>query len=87
MRGHINGKDGIYAASLLVEMIAVTGKKLSEIAKEIEGEYGEIHMVERDYRFTAQRKEQIHKILMEDKLLPKLPHAISNVSSARWTVS
>lgn len=87
VRGHINGKDGIYAASLLVEMIAVTGKKLSEIAKEIEGEYGEIHMVERDYRFTAQRKEQIHKILMEDKLLPKLPHAISNVSSARWTVS
>ncbi len=27
VRGHINGKDGIYAASLLVEMIAVTGKK------------------------------------------------------------
>ncbi len=42
VRGHINGKDGIYAASLLVEMIAVTGKKLSEIAKEIEQEYGEI---------------------------------------------
>ena len=29
VRGHINGKDGIYAAALLVEMIAVTGKKLS----------------------------------------------------------
>lgn len=27
VRGHINGKDGIYAAVLLVEMIAVTGKK------------------------------------------------------------
>ena len=80
VRGHINGKDGIYAASLLVEMIAVTGKKLSEIAKEIEQEYGEIHMVERDYRFTPLRKEQIHKTLMIDKLLPKLPYAISKVS-------
>ena len=80
MKGHINGKDGIYAASLLVEMIAVTGKKLSEIAREIQQEYGEIHMVERDYRFTAERKVQIHKTLMVDKLLPALPYEISKVS-------
>ena len=29
VKGHIQGKDGVYAASLLVEMIAVTGKSLS----------------------------------------------------------
>lgn len=40
VRGHINGKDGIYAAALLVEMIAVTGKKLSEIIRDIRQEYG-----------------------------------------------
>ena len=34
VKGHIHGKDGIYAAALLVEMIAVSGKKLSEIAAE-----------------------------------------------------
>lgn len=27
VHGHINGKDGIYAAALLIEMLAVTGKK------------------------------------------------------------
>ncbi len=27
IKGHINGKDGVYAACLLVEMIAVTGRK------------------------------------------------------------
>ena len=80
VRGHINGKDGIYAAALLVEMIAVTGQKLSQTAKEIETKYGEIHMVERDYRFTASRKEQIHEILMVDKLLPKMPYEISRIS-------
>ncbi|WP_373217535.1 phosphoglucomutase/phosphomannomutase family protein [Ruminococcus sp. 5_1_39BFAA] len=80
VKGHIHGKDGIYAASLLVEMIAVTGKKLSEIAKDIEKEYGAIYMEERDYKFTPERKNEIHRILMEDKLLPKLPYAIERVS-------
>lgn len=80
VRGHINGKDGIYAASLLVEMIAVTGKHLSELMEEIQKEYGEIYMEERDYKFTPERKREIHKTIMEDKLLPKLPHAIDHVS-------
>lgn len=80
VRGHINGKDGIYAASLLVEMIAVTGKHLSELMDEIREEYGAIYMEERDYKFTPERKAEIHKILMEDKLLPRLPYAIDKVS-------
>lgn len=42
VRGHIRGKDGVYAAALLVEMIAVTGKKLSEIYRDIENECGSI---------------------------------------------
>lgn len=80
VKGHINGKDGIYAAALLVEMIAVTGQKLSEIAKEIEEKYGEIHMIERSYRFTAERKEQIYKTLMTDRLLPAQPYAVKKIS-------
>ena len=35
VRGHINGKDGIYAATLLVEMLSVTGKKMSALMREI----------------------------------------------------
>lgn len=80
VRGHIRGKDGIYAASLLVEMIAVTGKKLSEIAKDIEAECGEIHMEERDYKFNQEKKEQIYKTLMVEKELPELPEKIEKVS-------
>lgn len=80
VRGHISGKDGIYAASLLVEMIAVTGKPISEIMEDIRKEYGSIFMEERDYRFTAKRKEEIKRILMEEKLLPKFPCTIDHVS-------
>ncbi|WP_349947674.1 phosphoglucomutase/phosphomannomutase family protein [Lacrimispora sp. BS-2] len=80
VKGHIHGKDGIYAASLLVEMMAVSGKKLSEIAADIRREYGAIHMTERDYRFTAEEKERIHRILMIDRKIPQLPFEIEKIS-------
>ena len=80
VRGHINGKDGIYAAALLVEMIAATGKKLSEIYKEIEEECGSIFMEERDYKFNQEKKDKMHKVLMEEKKIPELPFEIEKVS-------
>lgn len=80
VKGHIHGKDGIYAASLLVEMIAVTGKRLSEIAADIRREYGEIHMEERAYRFTPGEKEDISRVLMKEQRLPELPAVIDHVS-------
>ncbi len=80
VRGHIKGKDGIYAAMLLVEMIAASGKKLSQIISDIEGEFGIIDMEERDYRFNQEKKEEILKVLMTDKKLPELPYEIEKVS-------
>lgn len=80
VRGHIKGKDGIYAACLLVEMIALTGKKLSELYQEIQDEIGTIYMEEKDYKFTNEKKKEIMKILMEDKKLPEMPFEIERVS-------
>ena len=80
VRGHIHGKDGIYAAALLVEMIAVSGKRLSELADEIEGEYGKVFMEERSYRFSKDRKQELMSILFEDKLLPGFGRPIEKVS-------
>lgn len=82
VRGHIQGKDGIYAASLLVEMLATTGRRLSEIYGEIVERYGTFEMVERGYRFDQAEKERINKLLMEDKLLPDFGLDIEKVSYA-----
>jgi phosphomannomutase len=80
VRGHINGKDGIYAAMLLIEMIAVTGRNISAIYREIESECGSIFMEERDYRFTPQRKEELREILFEKKEVPEIPFEEEKIS-------
>lgn len=80
VRGHISGKDGIYAAVLLVEMMAVTGKKLSKVMEEICQECGAIYMEERDYKFTREKKAELRRILLEEKLLPDLPFEVDKVS-------
>ena len=80
VRGHINGKDGIYAATLLIEMIAVTGKKLSEIVNEIEAEFGSVYMAERDYKFTKEKKDEIYNMLLVHKHIPDLGYEIDCVS-------
>lgn len=80
VRGHIKGKDGIYASALLVEMIAVTGMKLSEIMETIRREFGGMALEERDYRFSPQKKEAIQKQLLVDKELPQIPYEVEQVS-------
>lgn len=80
VQGHIKGKDGVYAAALLVEMIAKTGKKLSEIYSDIEAECGQIHMEERDYKFTHEKKAEMQNLLMVEKKLPELPYPVDHVS-------
>lgn len=80
VRGHIKGKDGIYAGSLLIEMMAVTGRSLSEIYKDITDKYGKFFTSEGDFKFSQKRKDEIMKILMEDKKLPEFPIEIEKVS-------
>ena len=80
VRGHISGKDGLYAASLLVEMISVTRKPLSALVQEIYDEYGEMHMAEYDWALTEESKQSIQKTILEDKLLPDFSLPIEKVS-------
>lgn len=80
VRGHINGKDGVYAAMLLVEMLAVTGKKMSEIFDDIKAEFGEIYMEERGYKMSAAKKQELMIHLMEEKQLPEWNESVEKVS-------
>ncbi len=70
VRGHISGKDGIYAAALLTEMLAVTGKSISALYREITDTYGLLLYREADFTMTPARKAELQKLLFEEHLLP-----------------
>lgn len=80
IRGHIHGKDGVYAAALLVEMLAVTGKKMSEIFDDIADEVGRTGFVENNYRFHPENKNKLIHTVMEEKAVPELPWPVQRVS-------
>ena len=80
VRGHISGKDGLYAASLLVEMICVTGKPLSALVQEIYDEYGEMYMAEYDWALTEETKADIQRRILTDKQLPDFGISVRSVS-------
>lgn len=80
VRGHIYGKDGLYAASLLVEMLSVTGKPLSQLVQDLYDEFGELHMAEFDWPLTAQRKEEIVGKIFEARELPDFDRPVARVS-------
>ena len=80
VRGHISGKDGIYAAALLVEMLAVTGKTVSELFAEIAAQYGDPQWAEADFRMTPARKEALRAVLFTEKRTPEFGSSIDHIS-------
>ena len=80
VKGHISGKDGLYAASLLVEMICVTRKPLSALVQEIYDTYGEMHMAEFDWALTEEAKADIQRRILTEKQLPDFGVPVEKVS-------
>ncbi|HHV50329.1 MAG TPA: phosphoglucomutase/phosphomannomutase family protein [Clostridiales bacterium] len=80
IRGHINGKDGIFAAALLVEIVAVSGKSLADYWSEIENRYGKHYWVETSYGYSAEKRGELMDILFKQKKLPEFEEKISRVS-------
>lgn len=80
IRGHIKGKDGIFAASILIEMLSVTNKKLSELITEIQSKFGYFAAAESDLKFTAKEKSALIQKLFVDKKLPEFEFEIKDIS-------
>jgi alpha-D-glucose phosphate-specific phosphoglucomutase len=68
VRGHILGKDGIFACALVVEMLARTGKKISEMQAEAWKISGQLFSAEENLPATPDMRVAIPRQLKEDPI-------------------
>lgn len=80
LRGHVNGKDGIFAALLCVEMMAKTGKTLSQLGEEIAERFGSTETHAINIPMTANEKDRLQTLLFKERYVPKFAKATSKVS-------
>ena len=80
VRGHINGKDAIYAVSLFAEMLAATDMSVQEISSLIAQNWGKSVFLDDALRFSAEDKVRITKVLMEEKRLPGFEKKVKKIS-------
>ena len=80
VRGHINGKDAIYAVSLFVEMLAVTDMTVQEISSLIARNWGRSVFLDYALHFSPEDKVRISKVLMEEKQVPVFNKKVKKIS-------
>lgn len=81
MLSHIMGKDSMFAICLIIDMVCTLDKPIDEIleeTKEFANNYDN-YLFERQYGYIKERKEEILKILLEDKQLPVFNKQIDKV--------
>jgi len=67
IKGHLPERDGIFNGLLYLEMLAITGKSISELKKELENEFGIYFYKRIDIHTTDELKNNTLKICSEMK--------------------
>jgi len=80
VRGHIFGKDSIYAASLFVEMVCAIGMSASDFMNSLEERYGSFRMAEANLKYDPKDKDEINDLIMEQKKIPDFGVKVARVS-------
>jgi alpha-D-glucose phosphate-specific phosphoglucomutase len=80
IRGHILGKDGIFACALAVEMIAKTGQKISQLLDRVYALTGRLYQAEESLPATPEMRIAIPRRLREAPQDRIASYAISKIS-------
>lgn len=80
---HINGKDGVFAAMLVIEMMAVSGKPISVLLDELTQKFGRFYMLERERRFREDQVAEIKAGLLKLDNVETLPNYAVPVRTIR----
>ncbi len=85
VRGWILGKDGIFASALIVEMLARTGKRLSQLQEEVWKITGRLYAVEEGIPATPEMRVAIPKRLQETPISHIGPYPVVSISHVDGT--
>ena len=80
IRGHILGKDGIFASALIVEMLARTGAKISELLAQVYAITGRLYAAEENIPATSEMKAAMPRWLKESSIDRIGPYPVVDVS-------
>ncbi len=71
IRGHILGKDGIFACALVIEMLAITGKRISDLQETVFKITGRLHNVEENLPASADMRvvvpQRVRELIASDQ--------------------
>ena len=68
VRGYLLGKDGIFACALVVEMLARTGKRISELLETLAAITGRLYQLDVNIRSTPEMRIEVPRRLQEAPL-------------------
>ncbi len=91
IRGHILGKDGIFAAALIVEMLARTGKKISQLLQQVYAITGRLYAEEDGILATPEMRivipQRIKALVQEHAVTPIClgPYPVVSISEMDGT--
>ncbi|MHC1786452.1 MAG: phosphoglucomutase/phosphomannomutase family protein [Christensenellales bacterium] len=80
VRGHIPGKDSVYAAALFAEAVCALGKSPSQIMDELHRQLGRYVMLEESLVFTPAQRDILRHDLLEQRQLPVFSTPVARVS-------
>ena len=80
IRGHILGKDGIFACGLVVEMLAKTGQKVSQLLERVYGLTGWLYFVEESLPATPEMRIAVPKRMKDAPSSHIGPYKVMSIS-------
>src|SRR5271157_782259 len=85
IRGHILGKDGIFAAALIVEMLARTGQRISELRERIYAITGRLYELEESIPATPEMRIAVPRRVKENPSHAIGPYKVTRISQMDGT--
>ncbi len=85
IRGHILGKDGIFSCALVVEMLAKTGEKVSQLLERVYRLTGRLYFVEESLPATPEMRIAVPKRMKEAPRSHIGPYAVTKISQLDGT--